>query len=57
MQICFNLTTTAQQAFNDILVTQVLSQGAAIRVHLCMKNLPNSATGLVESGFAVDICA
>ena len=55
MQICFNLTTTAQRAFNNILVAQVIIQGVAMCAHLCMVNLPNSVTGVVKSGFAVDV--
>ena len=54
MQICLSLTTTAQHAFNNILVAQVIMQGAAVCAHLCLVNLPSAVTGVAESGFSVD---
>ena len=55
MQICFNLSTDAQRAVNNILLAQVIIQAAAICAQLCMVNLSNSATGVVESESAIDM--
>ena len=55
MQVCFKLSTAALRAINNILVAQVVFQGASIWVLFCMVNFPISVTGVVESGSAVGI--
>ena len=50
MQICFNLTTNEERACGTS-----NNSRAAFCMHLCMVNFPNLVTGVVESGFVVDI--
>ena len=55
MKICFYLSTAAERAVNDILVAQIIIQGATICTQLCMVNFHNMFSEVVEGGFTVNI--